>query len=139
MKRLKAFRRRSGEFSRDESGSATIEAVMWLPVVMAAVIFMADAAMILMNKARIMRLLHEGNRAFAVGIIQTCPDLVTWLETNAQVIAPSAQASCDTSSVIGISIAQVNVPTSELDLSGASGMIGNRVIGIRVNHVLEDI
>ena len=29
--------------------------------------------------------------------------------------------------------------TDELDLSGATGLIGNVVIGIEVNHVLENI
>lgn len=139
MRCFRVFRRRAGRFAKEQEGSVTMEAALWFPVILAMMIFVADAAMIMMNQTRISRIVQDGNRAFAVGLIRTCPDLVTWLETNARTIAPSATAVCDTSSILGVSIARVNVPTNELDLSGATGLIGNRVIGIEVNHVLEDI
>lgn len=136
---MKLDRNTRMRFARDESGSATMEASLWFPLIMVVVIFVADASMIMMNKARLERVIQDGNRAFAVGLIRTCPELVTWLETNARVIAPSATAQCDTTSILGVSIAQVNVPTNELDLSGATGLIGNQVIAIRSNHALEDV
>jgi hypothetical protein len=51
----------------DDSGSASIEAVMWMPVFMFFIALVFDASMILMNRAHILRAIQDGNRAYAVG------------------------------------------------------------------------
>lgn len=51
----------------DDSGSASIEAVLWMPVFMFFIALVFDASMILMNRAHILRAIQDGNRAFAVG------------------------------------------------------------------------
>jgi hypothetical protein len=51
----------------DESGSASIEAVMWMPVFIFFIALVFDASMILMNRAHILRAIQDGNRQYAVG------------------------------------------------------------------------
>lgn len=130
---------RAGKFFRDESGTMSMEAALWFPVILAVFIFVADAAVLFMNNARIQRIVEDGNRAFAVGQIHSCPELIEWLHTNIRPIAPSAQAGCDSTSVVGIGIARVTIPSSELDLSGATGFLKDMQIRIQTQYLLEDV
>lgn len=130
---------RLARFVRDECGTMSMEAALWFPIFFIAFIFVADAAMVFMNNARIQRIMEDGNRAFAVGQIRTCPDLVTWLHTNIRPISPSAQADCDTTTLVGVGIARVTMPSAELDLSGATGFLRNMEIRLQTQYHLEDV
>ena len=51
-----------GRFKRDKTGSATIEAVLWLPLFFAAFGLMTDAAMVFNGHSRVMRVIQDANR-----------------------------------------------------------------------------
>lgn len=119
----------------DEDGSATIEAVLWLPFFIMLFIMIADAAMIFANQSRVHRMVQDGNRNYVVGAITNCAALETWLENVTQQLAPSASATCSVSSNIVTST--VSIPSGELDLSGATGVFGGLTIQVQAQHLLE--
>lgn len=119
----------------DEDGSATIEAVLWLPFFMLLFIMIADAAMIFANQSRIHRLVQDGNRNFVVGTLANCDALETWLEDVTQKLAPSATATCSIASNIVTST--VTLPSGEIDLSGATGVFGGLTVRVQAQHLLE--
>jgi hypothetical protein len=129
------FGRDLSAFSRDEHGSATIEAVLWLPFFILFFVMVLDAAMIFANQARILRIVQDGNRAYAVGGIADCDAAKVWVESRVQPLAPSAVASCDRSS--GISTLEVSMNSGDLDLSGAAGVFGGLSVVARSQHFVE--
>ena len=119
----------------DEDGSATIEAVLWLPFFILLFIMIADAAMIFANQSRIHRMVQDGNRNYVVGALANCDALETWLEDVTQKLAPSASATCSIASNVVTST--VSIPSGELDLSGATGVFGGITIEVQAQHLLE--
>ena len=54
-------------FPRQESGSSTIEFVLWLPIVIAILLLIVDSSMLFMSRTHAMRVLHDTNRLYSVG------------------------------------------------------------------------
>ena len=56
-------------FVVSESGSSTVEAVLWFPIFFFFTLFVLDASMMFNAQARALRMVHDTNRALAVGRI----------------------------------------------------------------------
>ena len=54
-------------FLRQEGGSATIEFVLWLPIVMAILLLVVDSSLLFMSRSHAMRVLQDTNRLYSVG------------------------------------------------------------------------
>lgn len=54
-------------FPRQESGSSTIEFVLWLPIVIAILLLIVDSSMLFMSRTHAMRVLQDTNRLYSVG------------------------------------------------------------------------
>ncbi len=54
-------------FLRQEGGSATIEFVLWLPIVIAILLLVVDSSMLFMSRSHAMRVLQDTNRLYSVG------------------------------------------------------------------------
>lgn len=58
-------------FFRSESGSYTIESVIWLPIYVFILAIMMNVSMVFFNESQLLRVVQDGNRSFAVGRITT--------------------------------------------------------------------
>ena len=54
-------------FLRQECGGATIEFVLWLPIVIAILLLVVDSSMLFMSRSHAMRVLQDTNRLYSVG------------------------------------------------------------------------
>ena len=54
-------------FRRDERGSATIEAVPWLPLFVIFFVMIADVSLVFFRQTEVLRVVQDGNRALSVG------------------------------------------------------------------------
>lgn len=129
------YKRLSSRLWRDEDGSATIEACLWLPFLIIFFIMILDAAMIFANHARVLRIVQDGNRAYAVGGFADCDAVEDWVEARVQMLAPTATASCLRAS--GVSRLDVSMKSEELDLSGATGVFGGLTVVAHSEHFVE--
>ena len=91
--------------------------------------------MIFANQSRIHRMVQDGNRNLAIGTLSNCTALENWLEGVAQQLAPSATATCSISSNIVTST--ISLPSGEIDLSGATGLLGGLTVQVQAQHLLE--
>lgn len=92
-----------------------------------------------MNHARVKKVLQEGSREMAIGQLDECADLVTWLEANVRSFAPSATATCaeDYLGQPAVSLATVSVVSDEIDLTGVTGLFGGISFRISMVYNLE--
>lgn len=58
-------------FCRSESGSYTIESVIWLPIYVFILALMMNVSMVFFNESQLLRVVQDANRSFAVGRIST--------------------------------------------------------------------
>ncbi len=59
-----------------DDGTATVEAVLWLPVFLLFFCLVADAALVFYNKNQIHRLVQDTNRRLSVGCRRTAGERV---------------------------------------------------------------
>lgn len=75
---LTRFARR---FARDEGGSVTVEAVIWLPIFFFILMLVTDASLAFFSKAQAYRIIESGNRAFSINKDSTPATTQTWIQT----------------------------------------------------------
>lgn len=124
-------------FRRNEEGSATIEAVLWLPLFVFFFVMLADAATIFTNQARILRIVQDGTRIYSVGGLADCAALNAWLDARVGQLAPGVQPVCDDFTTPGIIVTRVDVPAGDIDLSGVTGMFGGLTVRVQTQMMVE--
>ena len=63
------FHRKKNELFRNESGGATVEFVLWLPVFMLIVALIIDATLLLQTQSRFFDVARSASRQVALGIL----------------------------------------------------------------------
>lgn len=129
------FLRRSKKFRTNESGSATIEAVLWFPMFVLLLVMVADVSFVFFGQAQAMRILQDGNRAFSVGRITS--------ESDTEVFVVSALASLTPNPTVTTSLSQgvittiAEIPVSDLAKIGGFSFLSGYNIIVKSEHFLE--
>lgn len=71
--------RKAGAFWRSEEGSYTIEFVIWFPIFVVVLALMANVSMYFFNESQILRVVQDGNRAYAQGRLLSEADNVAYV------------------------------------------------------------
>lgn len=128
VSRLRAFARR-------DQGSATIEAVIWLPIFIMMFCFAADAALIFAKQAEVMRVVQDANRAMSIGRLMTAADTQTYIQSRIGTISPAAQIVTTVSG--GVIATTVTMPSSDLTATGFISALTNINVSVTSQHMSE--
>lgn len=137
--RSMGFRSLLAGFRRSESGTATVEAVLWFPIFIAVFGLMVDSAMIFHGQSKVLRVVQDANRRLSIQSLKSDAEVEAYI--NAQLAAvgvtPSrTEALSDTTT--GIVSTLVVVPASELQLLGYFSALTNLQIPVTAQHMRED-
>lgn len=138
--RIAAWRRRLA----DDTGSASLEAVLWMPVFIVFIALVFDASMILMNRAHILRAVQDANRAFAVGRLETTTQAAEAVAAEvARYGATVHPGGGDKNTVLSSrqgSFIQtiVRVRAGDLSAVGLLQPFANLQLTVYANHLIED-
>lgn len=133
---LKPMRR----YQQREDGTATIEFVLWLPILVLLISLTADAALIFGAKANVLRVIQDANRAASIGRFKEEPDFATAVEDYVRVsIGNYAQHATISTEVIGGNVVSttVRIPSSRLMAVGFLGQLTGITVTINAQHMLE--
>ncbi|NKB28650.1 MAG: hypothetical protein GKR99_14315 [Rhodobacteraceae bacterium] len=122
-------------FRRKQDGSATIEAILWLPLFMVVFTMVADVSLIFSGQAQMRRIVQDSNRAFAISTIETTQDLETAITNSLSVL--SANVSVSASESGGIVTTTATIPASDLDAVGFMAALVNANVVVRSQHLVE--
>ena len=124
-------------FKSDESGTATIESVLWLPLFFYLLLLVVDVSFIFFGKAQILQDSHDGNRALSTGSLGNAAEAQSFI-TNA-ISDFSANATVTTVIDNGTSIVTttINVPATDLMAIGYVPVFNSTNIQIVAQHMLE--
>ena len=126
---------RAMRFVRDESGSATIESLLWLTVFFGLLILASDASLAFYGKAQALRIMQNGNRAFALGRLATTAATESWIETQFDALSPNAAATTTVNN--GLVSTTMAIPASELVLFQSLNVARGWTITVRSQHFIE--
>ena len=76
-------------FVKDDSGSTTVEAVLWMPFFMGLLALIVDASMLFNSQAQMLRFIQDANRAFSTGQLETTDQVGEILQARLAPLSPS--------------------------------------------------
>jgi len=83
-------RGRFSRFCRDDSGTATVESVIWLPIFVWMLALVINVSMIVFEKNQAYRVLQNANRILSTGYIQSEAETEAYIRQKISHIAPEA-------------------------------------------------
>ena len=125
---------------RQEDGTATIEFVLWLPILVAVIALTADAALIFGAKANVLRVVQDANRAASIGRFKEEPNFARAVENyvRANIGTYANRATISTEVINGNVVSTtVRIPSGELMATGFLGQLTGINVTINAQHMLE--
>lgn len=123
-------------FLKGETGSATVETVLWFPLFIAVFGLMLDVAMIFHGQAKVLRVVQDGNREYSIGRITTETAAETHIEGILAQIGIRGEAT--TTEVAGVAHTVVRVQANELQVLGYFTAFSNLQLSIAAEHMIEN-
>lgn len=131
VSRLGAVKR----FLANDNGSATVEAVLWLPMFAMLLGLFADVSMIFNNQSRIMRVVQDANRDFSIGRLTSTGETENFVKTELDSLSPNARVH--SSVIAGRVSTTVSLPVRDMQVVGIAGIFQATIMTVRADHVLE--
>ena len=119
-----------------EDGTATVEAILWIPVYALILTLIADVSMVFHNQAQVMRIIQDGNRQLSVGRLKTSAQAEDYITAALAGFSDNAQVSTNLSST-GVINTSVLVPTSDLDSVGSWARLADINLVVSAQHLIE--
>ena len=120
----------------DEDGSATVEAVIWLPIFFLVLFLMVDVAMIFSGQSNALRVVQDANRNLSIGRFRTAAETEAYVEL--QLAGLSEEVNAVSVVDAGIVTTTVTLPAADLQMSGFFSAIINANISISADHLIEN-
>ena len=125
-------------FARDEAGSGSVEACLWMPVLFAFFILVLDGTYLFLRDSEIRRVVQDGSRQYVMGFFGTdTGEMQTWIEERLAPIAPNAVAETTVDAATGVLFTSVRYPASDTDLTGWIGKLTDLTLSAHVVNKLE--
>lgn len=123
-------------FAREETGSATVEFVLWLPMLLVAFGLTVDVSMIFHSQSQVLRIVQDANRNASIGRLRTPAAAESYIEDRLQ----NASATADATSTItaGVISTTVTYPARDFQLLGFFKQFNDLEITVNSEHLIED-
>lgn len=122
-------------FIKNDNGTATVEAVLWLPLFFALFGLMTDAAMVFNGHSRVLRIVQDANRNLSVGRLETTDETQDWVMARLAQLSPNATVSTDITS--GVATTTAFVPAADLEILGFFGALNTLTISVTSQQYIE--
>lgn len=123
-------------FVRSESGAATVEAVLWLPMFVMIVALLADVSMMFHGQSRLLRVAQDANRNLSVNRLTSEAEAQEFVVTQLSKVSPNTLATTSISST-GLITTTVSVPLNDLDLFGIAKIFSGARMSVSAQHLSE--
>lgn len=122
-------------FARDDAGSSTIEAVLWLPVFVAFFCLVADASFLFFGQNKAYRIIQDANRTMSVGYLDSADAVEDYVRGVLSDYAP--HAIVDSQIDLGQITTEVLIPGRDLVATGLFTAFIDLDIVARATHYIE--
>ncbi len=123
-------------FARDESGSATVEFVLWLPMVLVAFGLTVDVSMIFHSQSQVLRIVQDANRSASLGRLQTAAATESYVESRLQKASSAANATSTING--GVITTTVTYPARDFQVLGFFQQFNTLEITVNSEHLIEN-
>lgn len=124
-------------FLRDDRGSFTVEALIWLPIFVVVLCMTADTAMIYSKQSQVMRVVQDANRAYAIGRFADGTATQNYILNLVRPMSPTATAVSSFDATSGIITTTVTMPARELMATGMLPMLRSTSVRVVLQQMKE--
>lgn len=123
------------KFRRDERGSATIEAVLWLPFFVIFFVMIADVSLVFFRQTDVLRVVQDGNRALSVGRLGSASEVETFVKDRISPLTNAAQVTTTVDN--GVIDTRALVPVEDLVAVGMFNFLSGYYVAVDSSHYVE--
>ncbi|MDF0603865.1 pilus assembly protein [Psychromarinibacter sp. C21-152] len=123
-------------FFREDQGTATIETVLMLPLLIAILSLTVDLSLIFNSRAEVLRIMQDTNRNVSIGRIEDAQTAESYVKTKISHLAPNAMAQATITA--GVINTTVWIPASDLMMTGFFDSILRITLTLSAQHMIED-
>jgi Flp pilus assembly protein TadG len=120
----------------DESGTATVESLLWMPLFFFLFVLITDASFIFYGKAQALRIIQDGNRAYSVNRFDDDAEASAYIQTRLRTLSPNATASTSVSN--GVITTNATLFARELMAVGTIPNFGDGEVGLTLQQFQEN-
>ena len=120
---------------RNDTGAATVEAVLWMPTFVFLLVLVADTAIIFTSQAQVMRIIQDANRALSVGRFRTIEQTESFIAS--QLTRYGGSTTVETSVTEGLIVSRVTLPVANLSATPMLDMFDGLTLTISSEHLSE--
>ena len=126
---------RGFRFLRDESGTLSVESVLWLPIYILFFALIADVSMVFHNQTKAMRIVQDANRLASRGILEDAASVRETVEARVRTISANAEVT----SAFGVDTVATTVvmPARDMTMIGLVGALSTLNVTISSMHLVE--
>lgn len=126
----------SKTFRSDETGTVTVEFVLWLPILLILISLVADASMIFYGKAHALRIVQDGNRSYSVGRLSNDTNTERYIRERLLSLSDKAAVETRTNSS-GVITTIAQFPASDLVAVGLLTQLTGFNVFVQSQHLKE--
>jgi Flp pilus assembly protein TadG len=123
-------------YLRKDDGNATVEFVMWLPVVLVLFGLTVDVSMVLHSQSQVLRIVQDANRNASIGRLQTTAEVEDYIESRLQ--ASSDAADAVSSITAGVISTTVSYPARDFQILGFFQQFNSLTMNVNSAHMIEN-
>ncbi len=123
-------------FLIDEDGSASIEAVIWLPVFIMLLGLVVDTSLIFARQAQALRIIQDANRSFSIGRIMTVEATEAMISDRLSPYSPNVEVS--TTLDMGLITSTAIMPANDLSSLGLIPAFAGVNVSVTAQHMSEN-
>ncbi|MFD1343199.1 TadE/TadG family type IV pilus assembly protein [Litorisediminicola beolgyonensis] len=122
-------------FRRDERGSQTVEAVIWVPFFTMFLLFVVDVSMVFNRQSEMHRIVQDANRALSTGRIETTAEAESFVRTRLAYleVTPDIRTTVDK----GVINTRISVPASALMPLDGFAFFRDKTVVVSNQHLSE--
>jgi hypothetical protein len=124
------------QFKEDERGIATIESLLWMPLFFYLFILITDVSFIFYGKAQGLRIVQDGNRAFATNLLNA-NEAEERIRTRLNMFAPGSDVRTRYDGLTGLVTTSATIPAASLMAVGSIPNFINLDVRITEQHYRE--
>lgn len=131
-----AYKLAMKRFARADDGSATVEAVLILPLFLAIMALLFDASSMFHGEAKALRVLQDANRNMSIGRLETDGEVEAYIAARLTALNITT-LSVDTTSNNDVVLTSIIIPARQFQLFGYFEALLNANIEITGAHIRE--
>ncbi len=125
-------------FLKREDGTATVEAVLWMPIFMVVFALMVDTSMVFNGQSKVLRVIQDANRNMSIGRFTTEQEVEDYINAELGKFGVSPKTTKAVSGN-GVVLTLVTVPASQMQAIGIFSAILDLDIDVSAGHLLDNI